>query len=327
MSRSTSKAERLNHIEQLLLSNTRGIRKADIARRLGVHRSTAGRDIEELCRRLPIWESDEGRLGINRDDYLTEVRFTIHESMAVHLATRLMATRLDKHNPHAAAALRKLGRALKPCAPLVARHLMQSADALDAGGLRVNRNYLRTLETITTGWSQGIPVRLEYVAGDGRERRFTFEPRFIEPYAVGRTTYAIGWVRERDALRTLKLERIRACDLLEEERYEVPKDFDARTFLMDAWGIWFTVDDAVTEVILRFSPAVAKRVHETQWHPSEVVEHLPDGSLEWRARVSEWQEMLPWVRGWGGEVEVVAPEAMREDLAEEARALARMYGG
>jgi hypothetical protein len=28
---------------------------------------------------------------------------TLHEATALHLAARLMATRMDKHNPHAAA--------------------------------------------------------------------------------------------------------------------------------------------------------------------------------------------------------------------------------
>jgi len=128
--RSQSKAERLLQLEQILLAFPEGLRKAEIARRLGVHRSTVGRYIEELSQRLPIWE-DDNLVGINRDDYLTQVRLTIHESMAVHLAARLMTTRTDKHNPHAAAALRKLGQALERFAPLVSQHLLASAEVMD----------------------------------------------------------------------------------------------------------------------------------------------------------------------------------------------------
>ncbi len=52
-----------------------------------------------------VHETGDGKLAIDRDHYLANVRLTMHEVMAVHLAARLMATRTDKHNPHAASAL------------------------------------------------------------------------------------------------------------------------------------------------------------------------------------------------------------------------------
>jgi CRISPR-associated endonuclease/helicase Cas3 len=47
------------------------------------------------------------------------------------------------------------------------------------------------------------------------------------------------------------------------------------------------------EVVLRFSPHVARRVQETRWHRSERTEPQPDGSLVWRAQIAEPKEMLP----------------------------------
>jgi CRISPR-associated endonuclease/helicase Cas3 len=55
------------------------------------------------------------------------------------------------------------------------------------------------------------------------------------------------------------------------------------------------------------------------------MEEQPDGSLIWRARVAEPQEMLPWVRGWGADVEVLEPKELRETLRGEVRRLARTY--
>jgi len=42
--------------------------------------------------------------------------------------------------------------------------------------------------------------------------------------------------------------------------------------------------------------------------------------------VAEPQEMLPWIRGWGADVEVLEPEDLRERMMGEARRLARVYG-
>jgi CRISPR-associated endonuclease/helicase Cas3 len=80
------------------------------------------------------------------------------------------------------------------------------------------------------------------------------------------------------------------------------------------------------EVVLKFHPRVAHRVRETRWHRSEQVEEQPDGSLLWRARVAEPREMLPWIRGWGADCEVLEPQELREMLMGEAKAMAELYG-
>ncbi len=322
--RSQSKAERLLQLEQILLAFPEGLRKAEIARRLGVHRSTAGRYIEDLSRRLPIWQ-DGNLVGINRDDYLTHVRLTIHESMALHLAARLMATRTDKRNPHAASALRKLGHALEKFAPLVSRHLLASAEVMDDAARRHDPVYLEVLETLTRAWSQGRMVHLWHRHESGQVYEYDFAPYFIEPYAVGQTAHVIGWREPPGAIRTFKVERIQRIELIARS-YIIPEHFNPRGLLADAWGIWYTESEPV-EVVLRFHPRVAHRVRETQWHRSEQVEEQADGSLLWRARVAEPREMKPWIRGWGPDCEVLSPEWLRQEIAEEMRQAAEVYKG
>lgn len=316
---------RLRQIESLLLAHPAGLSKAEIARRMGVHRATIGRDIEALSLEVPIVESDDGRLSLNRDDYVTEVRLTIHESLALHLATRLLATRMDRFNPHAAAALRKLGEALRSFSPLVSHHLLMSADVMDSQAQRQDPVYLEVLETLTQAWSQGRKVHVWHRHEGGRVFEYDLAPYFIEPYAVGRTTHVIGWRVPPGAIRTLKLERIQRIALLANEGYEIPEDFDPRRMLADAWGIWYS-DDEPVEVVLRFHPRVAHRVRETQWHASEQVREETDGSVVWTAHVAEWREMLPWIRGWGENVEAVAPAVLRDTLVGEAKVMAEVYG-
>ena len=36
--------------------------------------------------------------------------------------------------------------------------------------------------------------------------------------------------------------------------------------------------------------------------------------------------MLPWIRGWGGDVEVIAPPELREALLEELQRMNVLYG-
>jgi len=63
-----------------------------------------------------------------------------------------------------------------------------------------------------------------------------------------------------------------------------------------------------------------------QFAREPILRPMADGSLIWRAWIAEPQEMLPWIRGWGADVVVLAPEEVRTHLAGEARRLAQTYG-
>ena len=83
--------------------------------------------------------------------------------------------------------------------------------------------------------------------------------------------------------------------------------------------------EQVSEVILRFTPAAKPFVEERQWHPSQSIQAAPDGGCLLQVRVSEPLEMQPWIRSWGAQVEVIAPEWLRERLAADLQQAAEQY--
>jgi predicted DNA-binding transcriptional regulator YafY len=78
-------------------------------------------------------------------------------------------------------------------------------------------------------------------------------------------------------------------------------------------------------VKLRFSPHVAWRAKESRWHPTQEVEDTDDGGCVLTLTVASLMEVGRWVRSWGDEVEVLAPEELRNELRREAVRLARAY--
>jgi len=325
MSSSETKTERLFQIETLLLTHPHGFTQAELARRLGVNRSTIMRYLPSLMKicNHSIYE-EERRLVLDRSAYVVNVRLTLHEATAVHLAARLLTQALDRQNPHAASALRKLGLALESLAPHISRHMQQSADSIDEAARWNDQGYLRSLEVLTDAWAEGRKVRVWY----RKERNeaveeYVFCPYFIEPAAVGRSTYVFGLRQPPDAVRTFKIERFERVELLD-DTYIIPAGFDPRQLLEHAWGIWYSESEP-EEVVLRFSARVSSRLGETRWHRSEQVTEEAGGSLLWRAFIAAPREMMPWIRGWGADCEVLQPQWLREKVAEEMRCAAGLY--
>lgn len=317
------KSERLLQIEQLLLSHPMGLTATEIARRLGVHRSTISRYQADVPKHIYIDDEDGQRWKIDRMAYLLHVRLTLNEAMAVHLATRLLATRLERQNPHAASAMRKLATALERLAPRISAHLKLSADEMDDHRRYQDPNFIRSLEVLTAAWAEERKVQIWYRKEGDQIGEYLFCPYYIEPYAVGQAVHTIGYREPPGAVRTFKVERIERIELTP-QHYRIPEDFDVRELLKYAWGIWYT-DEEPVEVVLKFQPRVARRVGETRWHRTEQVSRLEDGSLLWRAQIAEPTEMLPWIRGWGADCEVLAPDWLRMRLKEEAESMVKLY--
>ncbi|MBU1661324.1 MAG: CRISPR-associated helicase Cas3', partial [Chloroflexi bacterium] len=153
----------------------------------------------------------------------------------------------------------------------------------------------------------------------------TFSTYLLEPSPIGFTTYLIGHSSIVNALRAYKLERIESNRLTKDD-YSIPPDFPGLDILRNAWSI--VMGEETLRVVLRFSPDVKARVLETRWHPSQDFADDPDrpGWLRWWVDVADTLDLLPWIRGWGADVEVLEPEGLRNALEREAVKMTRLYG-
>jgi CRISPR-associated endonuclease Cas3-HD len=81
------------------------------------------------------------------------------------------------------------------------------------------------------------------------------------------------------------------------------------------------------QVVLRFSPSVRRRVLETTWHPSQVTSEDPEkpGWLRWEVQVADTLDLVPWVRGWGADCEVLEPEELRHVISKGVLKMAQLY--
>ena len=315
---------RLTRLIQVLRAHPDGIAPRELAQRVGMSVRTVYRDLAAIDQELEVglW-SEDGLWGVVGEDFLPPLKLTLSEAMAVVLSARLMVRYADKYDPDLAAAFEKLEEGLPPA---LAEHVERTLSIL-ADHPRDER-FSRHVHLLTRAWAERRVVTLDYDPprlsryGAGAERRrATVRPYLLEPSLQTHALYLIGWDETRDALRTFKVERI--VDVQPTEREFEPPEGGIEASLRRAWDI--IADQPEVDVLLRFAPTVAGRVGEATWHPTQRVQPEPDGSLLWRATVSGTIEIRLWVLSWGDEVEVLAPESLRDDVAATWRRAAARY--
>lgn len=321
MSRGLTKAEGLRRAE-LELRNAAlrdGISIQDLARRLGVSRHTAMRYVNDLSvSDVPVQE-ENSRYWINPADYISNVRVSVGESLLLYLAMRRAIRQMSYVPPVMINALEKMSIPLRHPANLLlsaATHRLQTDHAVDRDRAQVWENLIRA-------WVEGITVCITYQSHRRpAPRTYEFQPYLFEPALLSEGVYVVGYSLTHHGLRTFKVERIQKATLTT-QRFERDESIEADTLVQFAWGIWY--GENLTEVQLRFSPQVARRVKETIWHPTQQIEDCADGSVAWRVQIAGVQELVPWIRGWGPDVEVLAPSKLRDQIADDMRRAAAQY--
>ena len=299
-----------------------GARIEDIARLVGMSKRTVYRDLRALERELgvPVW-SEGGKWGVSADAFLPPLKLTRAEAMAVFLSARLMVRYADEYD----AIWPRHSRTWRRPPPVLADHVARTLEVMSRREL--DPTYTRRVQTLTQAWAERRVVTFTYdpsIHDPGREpREARVHPWYIEPSISTHALYLFGFDETRDAPRTFKIDRIRDLSITT-RTFDPPRDSVEDAFV-NAWDI--IADQPVVDVVLRFDQAIAARVQEATWHPSQRVEPQPNGSLIWRGRVSGTIEIRLWILSWGAQVEVLQPADLRADVAATYRAAAARYAG
>lgn len=319
---SLTKAGRLVELQYVFARNAgRPYSTTELARRLGVTPRNVRRYIAELSERgrLPLVHERRGwRLAPGARLELLPIHLELGQAAALYLAARLLLAAADEPN-HA------VREAVAALASVMPREIRPFLDRLSSAAGPRDGPFADVFRVVAYGWALSQRLRLSYEprSHPGTRVEGRLDPYLIEASAIGRAVYVIGRLDPPGELRVLKLERIRSAELTSES-FEAPPPGEMLARLDAAWGVWLSEAPPI-ELLLRFDPAVAPRVRETRWHPSQRLEPQPDGALLMHIAVASVVEILPWLLGWGAHCEVLEPAAVRRQVGEEAARAAAQY--
>lgn len=144
--------------------------------------------------------------------------------------------------------------------------------------------------------------------------------RTIEPYGLllGARRYIVARdVAKAGQLRYFRVEAILDAELAEGHFTPEP-EFDLEAQAKRGFGSYENSEE-YGEVTWRFSPVAALHARRYQFHPEQLFEEQPDGSLIVRFSASGHLEMAWHLYAWGDQVEVLAPAALRAMVSNHRR--------
>jgi len=293
---------------------------SELARELDYSQRTIQRDIAALESELgyPL-VYEKRRYSIMADGHLPlgPVRLTLQEARAVHFATRLYLRFADERDPDGISALEKIADTLP--LPLAAHMARTVAEFKSRPG---NKNYIDVLRKVTEAWTASKTITIAYKSQNSAAPRTTeLDPYLLEHTQSG--TYVAGRSSEHREVRMFKVDRIQTADPTN-RTFEAPDITAIAEQLRLSWG-GVVFGDEQFDVTIEFTRKVAARIAETYWHPSQALEQLPGGGVRLKVSLPSLLEFVPWVRGWGEEVEVIQPAVLREEVAASLAAAAARY--
>jgi predicted DNA-binding transcriptional regulator YafY len=130
-------------------------------------------------------------------------------------------------------------------------------------------------------------------------------------YAQG-GLYLLAYVPEYGEVRTFAVERIQELSLLEERFTPIEELGD------DAFPNSLGVHSGPTEhVALEFQQAVADYVRAREWHKSQALTPVADGSVRMTLDVCLDQALKSWILSFGPFAKVLAPESLAREIADQ----------
>jgi proteasome accessory factor B len=146
----------------------------------------------------------------------------------------------------------------------------------------------------------------------------------LNPYHIhynNRAWYVIGHSSIHKEVRTFKLNRIEKLEVLD-SCFIADKNFGVDGYFGKAWSM--IPEGKIYHVELLFSARVARNVTEVHWHSTQKVTHNDDGTTTLEFRVDGIGEIAWWVLGYGDQVEVIKPAALRKRIAQTAKKVVKL---
>lgn len=318
------KGERVAQLELLLRSHPEGLRRAEIARRLGVHRSTISRYVEDLSQHIDIYE-DNNLIKIKENEDNSPMELSIYESLAFNMSAEALASSVSMQNPHLASGLRKIAMNMRTYAPKISDNIFVLADAIEKKieeSMVETSSYNKVLEVLIDCWVSGRIAKIT-TSTPGKEE-IEIAPYFIgfSEGLDGRKPMTVtGRLRHTKDIITLNIEAILSVQMLN-ETYTIPDNL--KPFTKKEHEESYDAIDMIPLVLLVKEKSALNSFSTLVHDKPEMVEN-EKGEITCSMKIENSIELFLRLVQCGTSVEILEPLSFRERFVSELKKIIAVY--
>lgn len=171
------------------------------------------------------------------------------------------------------------------------------------------------VDPVLDALQRDVVIIVDYQGYEGPHEIYNIHPYALKAY--NRRWYLLGFIKEKQAVRTIALDRI--IDLkLTNKTFDRPKDFDARKYFANTIGIFFNEELPVKTVRIRAYGVQMEYLRSLPLHKSQQ-EVLTKGSeyAEFQYRLCVTPELVSTLLSMGDKVEVLEPLILKDTIIKK----------
>ncbi len=297
-----------------------------IMRKYEVTRRTATRDLEELRAMGLDLEPEVTDAGVRywrlpRRNRELRVRYSFLDVMSLFMGRRLFDflentslessfDRVYQRIEEQLVSTRDLDNAAK---------LEKKVFIIHEGPKKLPASTTEVLDTCLDGLINESKLAVRYRNSKGKLRNYKVHPYSLVAYKRG--LYLVARIEEWDRTSVLTLERITSAKWLKEP-FRYPKTYDPERYFK---GALFIMPGEPEPVELLFTATSKPFIRYRRFHRSQKLTTLEDGRLMMTLEVPLSAEVVNWIASFREHVEVVKPEALREQVRKSLKKTLAQY--
>ena len=177
--------------------------------------------------------------------------------------------------------------------------------------------------TVYNALMQGYQVEMTYLATSSTVAKHYDSVHIQGLVQYGNVIYLVVTINEHQDLRLLVLHRIQKVTVKEAPLCPL-EHFDLQAYI-DKGGFGFGGIAQAIKLVAIFKNGAGHHLIETPLGQDQLITHLDPQSLEVTAEVLDTPQLIRWLNSFGPDIEVLAPESLRETMAERHHLAAQYY--
>ncbi|MBP7176265.1 MAG: WYL domain-containing protein [Thermoclostridium sp.] len=320
--------ERQIHILSILSESKQGYTVQELhhsIQKLGidVSRKTIERDIDDLSKHFYIYEEEGQKETRYRADKLKidNITFSISELLSLYFLQQVIKPyqKLDVGKTSESLIQKILERA-----PSVDQAYIDSVSDLfivnPADVVREKNLDENHLQLAREAIEKEYRLKIEYLSFNSDE----LTCRVIDPYILEIREgcyHLIGFCHLREEVRDFRISRIRSMEMLN-ETFEKPEKFYEQ-YSQNRFEK-MTSDEEITLKII-FEDETARYIKEYEDNKADKITDIGENKILFEKKTTYTPDILQWVLRFGGDAEVIEPEALRFEVMWEAKRMGQKY--